>query len=144
MSGLELQRRLAEAETGLPVIVISAYPNVSAIVKAMKQGAVTFLQKPLDDHDLYEAISEALARNRENRKLAQRQRDLHERLESLSPEERQVMDSIIAGESNKAIAESLDIGVRTVELRKRRILEKMQADCVPYLVRLVVEAGIAG
>lgn len=144
LSGLELQRRMTDAEHALPVIVVSAHASISAAVKAMKQGAVTFLQKPFDDHELYEAICEALARDRENRKRAQQRQQLRNRIESLSPEERQVMDSVVAGASNKAIAESLDIGLRTVELRKRRVLEKMQADGIPSLVRLAMEAGIAG
>ncbi|MFQ5733578.1 MAG: response regulator transcription factor [Planctomycetaceae bacterium] len=143
-SGLELQRTLAERGGELPVIVVSAYANVRAAVKAIKQGAVTFLQKPFNDHELFEAICEALEEDRETRARAERRRDLQGRIESLTPEERQVMDLIVEGKPNKAVAGELKIGLRTVESRKHMVFEKMQADSLAALVRLILEARSRG
>lgn len=139
MSGIELQEQLAERKFTLPVIVITAHANTQLTVRAMKQGAVTLLEKPCSDNDLWDAIREALERDAEQRQTAARRDELRQKFAELSPQEREVLDQIVAGKMNKVIARELDVSVRTVENRRHNIFKKLGADSVAELVRLVVE-----
>ena len=138
MSGLELQDALRQREIMLPVILITAYPRTAPTVRAMKHGAVTLLEKPYEDDDLWDAVREGLHRDAQQREKQVRRRRIRQRVELLSPKEQQVMDLMIEGIANKVIARRLDVSVRTVENRRHEIFEKMQANSLAELVQMVV------
>ena len=139
ISGIELQEQLVQRGIRIPVIVLTAYARTQLTVRAMQNGAVTLLDKPYDDDALWDAIREGLKRDVEQRAKASVQQAAREHLESLTPSERQVLDLVVAGLPNKAIAGRLDVSVRTVENRRREIFSKMQANSVADLVRLTVQ-----
>jgi FixJ family two-component response regulator len=140
MSGLELQEKLKELDISLPVIIISAYAQTPMTVQAMKRGAVSFLEKPCEENQLWDAIREALAQDEATRLARERREECHQRLAILTPAERAVMELIVAGEPNKVIAKRLGVSVRTVEARRHEVFKKTQVDSVAALVRLVMEA----
>lgn len=140
MSGLELQQKLLEDGVTLPVILMSGYADVPVAVQAMQTGAVTVLQKPCRQQELWESIRKALDLDQANRQKRTRQQELQERLGRLTPEERAVMDRMVEGKLNKVIAHELDIGLRTVEQRRHNVLRKMEAASLAELVRLVMAA----
>ncbi len=142
MSGLELQEELKRRNVPLPVIVLTAHARTPLTVRAMKAGAVTLLEKPYQDDDLWDAIRKALAEDAAGRAEHQRRRDVRRRIAALTPAERKVMDMMVQGHPNKAIAHRLDISVRTVENRRREIFGKLKADSVAELVRLVIDADL--
>jgi len=140
MSERELLERLKAPEHSLPVIA-TTHDGVPAAVKAMQAGATTFVKKPYNQEELWAAIQQAL--DVEQTKHASRQQllETHERLSSLSEEEVVVFRRLLAGHANKRIAADLDIGLRTVELRRANIMRKMQATSLPDLVRLAILGG---
>ncbi|NQT12688.1 MAG: response regulator transcription factor [Planctomycetes bacterium] len=140
MSGLELQRELQELDVPLPVIVMTAFARVPMTVEAMKRGAVTFLEKPCEENQLWEAIRDALARDAATRSAFERREESRRRLATLTPAERKVMELVVAGEANKVIAKRLGVSIRTVEARRHEVFAKTQVDSVAELVRLVMEA----
>jgi FixJ family two-component response regulator len=140
MSGLELQEKLAQHKVSLPVIILTAYAQTSLAVRAMKAGAITMLDKPYADNDLWDAIQKALAEDAVRRTASQRRRRLETLGAQLTPAERSVMEMIVAGKPNKSIAKELGVSVRTVEYRRHEVLVKMQAQSVAELVSLVLEA----
>jgi two-component system response regulator FixJ len=142
MDGLELQRRLAEAGVRLPIIIMTAYGDVPAAVRALKAGAVDFIEKPFDDEVLLAAVHAALQRGAEDRRAEAERAKLIARLESLTPRERTVLDGLIVGHPNKTIAYDLGISPRTVEVHRARIMEKMGARSPSDLVRLAFAAGL--
>jgi FixJ family two-component response regulator len=142
MSGIELQERLLERNIPIPVIVLTAYPRTRVTVRAMAAGAVTLLEKPYDEEELWDAIRKALARDASRREGIQRQREIRQRVDQLTAGERAVMDLIVQGQPNKTIAKRLEISVRAVENRRSAIFSKMRADSVAELVRLVIEAKL--
>lgn len=139
MSGLELLETLQRDKSRLPVILISAYADVPVAVRAMQAGAVTLLEKPCRNDQLIMAIHQALARDAEQRQSQARQQEIKRRLAGLTQEEYEVMQRMVAGKLNKVIANELLISLRTVETRRHKVLEKMQADSLAELVRMVVE-----
>ncbi len=141
MSGLELQEKLRELDVHLPTIVITAYASIPLTVRAMQGGALTLLEKPFGDNELWDAIRKALAEDAEQRATHEHRRELRRRIELLTPTQREVMDLIVDGKSNKWIAKELDLGIRTVESRRREVFEQMQAESVAELVRLAIEAS---
>jgi two-component system, LuxR family, response regulator FixJ len=140
MSGLELQCALAERRLAPPIIFIAAEPAIRVAVDAMRRGAVDFLQKPLSDELLLQLVREALARDA--RALDERRRRLAigERLARLSPHEREVMELVVTGKSNTSIARLLGTSTRTVEARRARVMEKMEAGSLAGLIHLVLQA----
>ncbi len=140
MSGLELQEKLRELDVHLPVIVMTAYATTPLTVRAMQGGALTLLEKPFEENELWDAIRKALAKDAEQRATNERRRELRRRVERLTPVQCEVMDWIVAGKSNKWIAKELDVGIRTVESRRREVFEQMQAESLAELVRLAIEA----
>jgi len=140
MSGLDLQEHLVRQDHLLPVVIITGFARTALTVRAMKAGAVTLLDKPYADDELWAAIRTALAREAGLRQQHQRRLDLRARLESLSPLERKVLDMVVAGRPNKAIAADLGLSLRTIENRRHDLLGKLQVHSVPELVRLIVEA----
>lgn len=141
MSGLELQQRLNELDISIPVIVITAYAATPMTVRAMQQGAFTFLEKPCDEDALYNAVNKAISNDRQRYSEELQEAGVRERLESLTPQERAVFDHIVHGDANKIVARRLNLSVRTVETYRRRVFEKMQADSLAELVRMSVQAG---
>jgi two-component system response regulator FixJ len=140
MSGLELQEELQRRGTTLSVVVVTGYADTPVIVRAIKNGAITLLQKPCRTHELWDAIREGLAKDAENYGRERAQKELQVRLESLTPAEREVLDMIVEGVPNKAIAKRLDISVRTVEVRRQHVFTKLKANSVAELVQLVLRA----
>ena len=141
MSGLELQEKLRELDVQLPVIVMTAHATTPLTVRAMQGGALTLLEKPFEENELWDAIRKALAKDAEQRATHEHRRELRRRVERLTPVQREVMDLIVAGKSNKWIAQELDVGIRTVESRRREVFERMQAESLAELVRLAIEAS---
>jgi two-component system response regulator FixJ len=142
MDGLELQAKLNELEIRLPVIVMTGHGDVPTAVRAMKIGAVDFIEKPFDDERLLARIELALAgapradREREALEAAQR-------IALLSPRERQVLDGLVAGQPNKVIAHDLGISVRTVEVHRARMLQRLGTRQTAEAIRLAVMATLA-
>jgi two-component system response regulator FixJ len=142
VSGLVLQERLMKEPLCPPIIVMTAFAEVPIALRAMRQGAVEFLQKTGGETELLEAIQRAIAQDTENRARLARVKKIEEAFSKLSPAELDVLGLVIAGKANKNIASALDIGLRTVEDRRARIMEKLGVDTVPEMVRLAQEAGI--
>ncbi len=140
MSGLELQEELINRGITLPVIVITAHPRTPLTVRAMRHGAVTLLEKPYEDNDLWDAIREAIARDQTQRADSLKRQEVLGKIESLNDKERTVMDLIVEGLANKVIAKRLDVSIRTVESRRHDVFEKMGADSLADLVKMAVLA----
>jgi two-component system, LuxR family, response regulator FixJ len=140
ITGLELQARLNEEGIELPVVVISGYGDIPTAVHAMRNGAITFLEKACGYQKLWNSISQALEIGAENRVRRSQQCEIRRRLATLTPDERRVLEKLLDGRPNKAIARDLDLGLRTVELRRAVLLQKMQASSLAELVRMVVQA----
>ena len=139
MSGVELQEQLNSRKITIPTIVISAFADVPVTVRAMQQGALTLLEKPCRGMELWNAIEKALEQDRLNRKDEAQRRDTARQLRSLTAQEKEVLDLIVTGVPNKAIANRLDIGLRTVESRRSNIFRKMGVDTVATLVSAVTK-----
>ena len=138
MSGLELQERLAADGVPIPVIVLTGHGDVPAAVRALKSGAVDFVEKPFNPQELLDLIHEANSRDVQRREVAVREAELGERLASLTPREREIMELVVAGKANKVIALDLCISERTVELHRGRIMRKMQARSLAELMRMML------
>ncbi|MDA0281768.1 MAG: response regulator [Planctomycetota bacterium] len=135
LSGVELLEQLSERDQLLPAIVISGYADVSVTVEAMQQGALTLLEKPYRENDLWKTVGIALAQDLRTRALRQERNGIRCRLTTLTPDERSVLELIVDGIPNKMIAEKLDVGLRTVEARRRTILNKMSVKSIAGLAR---------
>lgn len=138
VDGIELQRRLKAADSTMPVIVITGHGDVSLAVEAMKAGAVDFIEKPFDDEVLIGAVKTALDRRSSDRERGVAAEGVRTRIKSLSERERQVLDGLVAGKSNKIIAYDLGISARTVEIYRANVMTKMQADSLSALIRMVL------
>ena len=143
MSGLELQQKLNERHSILPIIFITGHGDVPMAVEAMQAGAVDFIQKPFRDQDLIDRINQALEKDGNNRAALGERNDIRHRLETLTPREREVLDLVVRGKANKVIAGDLKLSQRTVEIHRARVMEKMQASSLAHLVRMVLEVGQA-
>jgi len=141
MSGLELQEEVVRRHIDLPVIIITGHGDVPLAVQAMKAGAVDFLEKPFGDDALFEAIGRALEQSERLSEIAALTDNATARLVTLTPREREVLDLLVTGLPNKAIANTLGASPRTIEVHRARIFEKLQAHSLPDLVRLVLAAG---
>ena len=136
LSGLDLQRDLADAGISIPIIFITGHGDIPMSVRAMKAGAVEFLTKPFRDQDLLDAIVQAIDRDREQLKQQAGISDLRDCFERLTAREREVMELVVAGLLNKQIAVRLGISEITVKLHRHRVMEKMKADSLADLVRM--------
>jgi two-component system response regulator FixJ len=141
MSGLELQERLVEEGIELPVVVVTGYGDIPTAVRAMRNGAATFLEKASGCQKLWDCISQALTDAAATRESSAQKTDIRRRMATLTPDERHVLEKLLDGCPNKTIARELDLGLRTVELRRAMILQKMQASSLAELVRMVVQVG---
>ncbi|MDG2224448.1 MAG: response regulator [Rubripirellula sp.] len=140
MSGIELQEKMVAEGVKLPVIIITAHAETALTVRAVKQGAVTVLEKPCRDYELYDAIRAALNQDVENRDKIREQLLFLEKLNTLSDQERVVMGLMVEGLANKVIARRINVSVRTVENRRQRIFEKTETDSLAKLIRMVIES----
>lgn len=142
MSGVELAEQLRRSAAAVPVIVVTGHADVPLAIQAMKAGAADFIEKPFDDETMLQAIRNALARQTgEESALAERQAVL-DRITTLSGRELEVMDGLVAGQANKAIAYDLEISARTVEVYRANVMMKMQAKTLSDLVRMVTIARL--
>ncbi len=137
MSGLELQKELAEREVRLPVIILTGHGDVQVAVHAMKAGAVDFIEKPFNNELLLDRIQNAVAESVEADGVRVKDDEITSRINLLTPRERQVMDLVVAGETNKGVARRLDISEKTVEIHRARTMEKMRAKSLAELVKMV-------
>lgn len=140
MTGLELQEALRSRQVQLPIIIITGHADVPTAVRAMKGGACDFVEKPFDSEELLRRIHQCLDSEKKQRQRADLRRQAVERLEKLTPRERQVMEGLVAGKRNKRIAEELFISFRTVELHRASIMEKLEANTLSDVVRTAMRA----
>ena len=137
VSGLDFQQQLLEANIPVPIIFITSHGDIPMTVRAMKAGAVEFLSKPFRDQDLLDAIHIALEKDRARREQEAEIAVLRERFESLTPREREVIAMVVAGRLNKQIAAEIGTAENTVKVHRSRAMEKMQAQSLADLVRMV-------
>jgi FixJ family two-component response regulator len=142
LSGLDLQAAMGQAQRTMPIIFITGRGNVPMSVRAMKGGALDFLQKPFDAQELLDAIQRALVRSREGRVQEAERLTIEGRLASLTPRERQVLTLVVTGVLNKQIAAELGAAEKTIKVHRGRVMRKMQADSVADLVRMTQKAGL--
>ncbi len=142
LDGLALQRELASRGSELPVIFLTGHGDVPKSVEAMKSGAADFLTKPVDDEVLLAAVRRAVETDRAGRESRRERAEIRERLGTLTPREREVMEGVVAGRLNKQIANDLRIAEKTVKVHRGRVMEKMAASSVAQLVRLADRARL--
>jgi FixJ family two-component response regulator len=142
VSGLDLQKRMAEADMEIPIIFITGHGDIPMTVQAMKAGAVEFLTKPFRDQDLLDAIQQALERDRKAREQRTKFVELHSRFDSLTPREREVMTLVVAGLLNKQIAGDLGTSEASVKVHRQHVMEKLGAGSLAELVRMADKLGI--
>ena len=142
LSGLDLQRKMAEVELETPIVFLTGHGTIPASVRAMKAGAVEFLTKPFDDEELLQAVQEAVARDRRNRQRHAEISELRDRYESLTAREQEVMQQVVSGLLNKQVAGELKISEFTVKVHRGQVMRKMRADSLADLVRVAEKLGI--
>jgi len=142
IDGIKLLQRMKALNSRFPIVIITGHGYVPLAVEAMKLGAVDFLEKPFEDDRLIGMIDAAIRQGEPAAKDEAVTRDLVARIASLSPRERQVMEGLIAGLSNKLIARDCDISPRTIEVYRANVMTKMQANSLSELVRLAMRAGL--
>lgn len=140
MSGLELQAALAAHHIRLPVIVVTAHGDMTVAVRAMKAGALDCLAKPFDHELLLEGVEEAIRLDEASRRTAATRAEVHARLAELSAREREVMTGVVAGKTNRVIAEELGVATKTIDAHRARVMEKTQATSLAELVKLALSA----
>lgn len=139
MSGLELQERLRQDRIDLPIIFLTGHGSVAAAVDAMKSGALDFLEKPFDNATLLERVHHALQLDAATRRDRQHRNRVGQCIARLTRREREVLDMLVDGHNNRAIAERLGVGVRTVETHRANVMAKMEAASLSDLVRKVLD-----
>jgi FixJ family two-component response regulator len=141
MNGLELQREMNDSGICIPVIFLTGHGDIPMTVHALKAGAVHFLTKPVKEHELMNAIQQALENDREARSERAEIRKLRERFDLLAPRERQVMQFVVSGRLNKQIAHELGISERTIKLHRGQVMRKMGAESLADLVKQAEKLG---
>lgn len=142
MDGLALQEELARRGMDLPVIIVTGHGEVPLAVRAMKAGAIDFIEKPYDDDLLLASVRRAQELNLNRRAEASSVQEAAERISALTPREREVLEHLVAGQPNKVIAHELGISPRTVEIHRAHLMEKMQARSLSDLVRIALTSGV--
>ena len=142
MSGLELQEHFLEHQINIPIIIITGHGDVPMAVRAMKSGAVDFIEKPFNDELLLESIRNALNYDQQLRTAQSERAEIAARLAQLTPREHEVMEMVTDGRANKEIANTLGVSAKTVEAHRARVMEKMEARSLAELVKMAVTANI--
>jgi len=142
MSGLMLQEHLAQQTIYPPIIFITGHGDVPMAVQAIKAGAIDFIQKPFNDQVLLESVYRAIEADEKQRGQARQNAEIREKLEMLTPREREVMDLVVKGSRNKIIANELHISQSTVEVHRSRAMEKMEAKSLSDLMRIMLTTKI--
>jgi FixJ family two-component response regulator len=143
MSGLQLQKELTQQGATLPVILITGYADVRMAVEVMKAGAFDFLEKPFRTQELCEKIQEAIRLHQEIWQRLKERETVESRIGALTPAERQVMEMVVEGKTNKMIAAELDLSLRAVEDRRARMMKKLEVTSRPELLKLVRQAAVS-
>jgi len=141
MSGLDLQQYLKEHGVLLPVIFLSGRADVPKAVKAVREGAIDFIEKPFDYRRVVALVEEGIKRDAQARAGGERKRIYSGRFSQLTKREREVLDLVVAGRMNREIAEKLDISIKTVEAHRAKIMEKLEVNSVAELVQATLAAG---
>jgi RNA polymerase sigma factor (sigma-70 family) len=141
MSGLELQQYLKEQGVTLPVVFLSGRADVPKAVKAVREGAIDFVEKPVDYRRVVALVEDCLKRDADARAKREHRRAHTQRLAQLTQREREVLDLVVAGRMNREIAEKLDISIKTVEAHRAKIMEKLDVNSVAELVQATLAAG---
>jgi FixJ family two-component response regulator len=136
LNGLDLQRKLSEADVHVPIIFITGHGDIPMSVRAMKEGAQEFLTKPVRGQDLLDAVQKAIAGDRDVRKERAELSEIRARFESLTPREKEVLDLVVAGLLNKQIADELGTSELTIKTHRAHVMEKTRADSLAHLVRM--------
>jgi two-component system response regulator FixJ len=142
IDGLELQKRLRERGIDTPVVIVTGHGDIPLAVKAMKNGAFDFIEKPFDNAVILDCVRRAALERRGVTEQKQHTAEAGARIERLTPREREVLDLLVTGFANKQIAYQLNISARTVEIHRARVMEKMDARSLSHLVRLALSAGV--
>jgi two-component system, LuxR family, response regulator FixJ len=143
IGGLALLERLASRAISPPVIIVTGYGNVSSTARAMRAGAVHVLEKPYNDQELLETIQEAFDRDARNRTRYSQRIAVESRLALLTPREREVLDLVVTGKSNKAMASQLRVSEKNIEYHRANLYQKMQVENLAELVRMVLTESVA-
>lgn len=138
MGGLHVQEAMRQRGIDLPVIFVSGHADVPIVVRAFRAGAVDFIEKPYNEQLLLDSVQQALSRTTGTRGLG----EVRERLDSLTPRERDVLLPLVQGYTNREIAEQLGVSIKTVDLYRSRVMKRMQADHLPALVGMAIAAGL--
>jgi len=141
MSGLDLQAELTRRGAGLPTIVVTGHAEVPMAVRAVKAGAIDFIEKPFSDQLLLDRVRQALEIDRQDREVRGRREEARRRLESLTAREREVLGLVVAGRANKEIAATLGLSTKTVEVHRAHVMSKMEAESLAELIRVAILAG---
>jgi two-component system response regulator FixJ len=141
MDGMALFAALTKAGHEMPVIIMTGHGEVPLAVSAMKAGVADFVEKPFTDEAILESIATAVKKHQDRLRVRPASAELQGRLDSLTAREREVFDLLVAGDANKIITHALDISIRTVEIHRARVMEKMKAKSLPELVRMALELG---
>jgi FixJ family two-component response regulator len=141
MSGPEAQETLVNRGIEVPIIFVTAHADVPIAVTAIKRGAFDFIEKPFAESELLKRIEEALSFATESAAQQTQVASIKARLESLSEREKQVLDAVVNGKMNKTIAYDLDISIKTVEAHRARVMEKMEANSLAHLIRMIAMTG---
>lgn len=141
LSGLDLQDELVAAGRTLPIIFISGHGNIPLSVRAMKAGAVDFIEKPFEDQTLLDAIHQSLKKDKQAKLKQAELREIQRRVDSLTPREREVFALVVSGKLNKQIAFDLGTSERTIKAHRARVMKKMQANSLAELIRLAEKLG---
>jgi FixJ family two-component response regulator len=142
LSGTELQRALAGSANPLPIVFLTGVGDIQTSVHAMKEGAVDFLTKPIDCARLFAAVDQAFQCDAEQRAQVKIRRVIHQRLDTLTPREREVLTYVIQGRLNKQIAAEMGTGEKTIKVHRARMMSKMAVRSVPELVQLAARVGV--
>ncbi len=141
MSGLELQAEMALRGLDMPIIFISGYGTVSLSVRAMKAGAMDFLEKPFEEQQVLDAIQTAVAKDRQTKRQQAEMMQLQKRAASLTPREYEVFELVVSGRLNKQIADKLAAREKTIKVHRARVMDKMKANSLASLVRMAEKIG---
>jgi two-component system, LuxR family, response regulator FixJ len=144
MSGLDLQAELVRRGAELPTIVVTGHAEVAMAVRAVKAGAIDFIEKPFSDQLLLDRVRQALEIDRQSREVRARREEARRRLASLSAREREVLELVAAGKANKEVAAALGLSTKTVEVHRAHVMSKMAVDSLAELIRVAILAGAIG